>query len=386
MEDFVCPRCGNRDSRLVGYRNGKPYCRACLSFAGRDADMGHQTANGIRLELGYPLSKRQAMCAREALAATKAGKNVLIHAVTGAGKTELVYPSMEYCLARRGHVGFATPRKDVVIDLLPRIREAFPKADCVAVYGGHTQKLEGDIIVLTSHQFYRYPDYFDLLVFDEIDAFPYRGDRMLKHFFERSVRGNYILLSATPSMADIQEIHAKNGIVIELFERYHGGLLPVPEIFIVHSLFLAAKCAKILGSFLMAGKPTFVFTPTIAQGERLFRFLSLCFPNGAFVSSKAEERKTEIARFKKGERKYLVTTSILERGVTVKDLQVIVYDSASDIYDSKSLVQIAGRVGRKIDSREGKVYFLADEISPAMKEAIDEIKAYNRRAFVPNLS
>ena len=150
--------------------------------------------------------------------------------------------------------------------------------------------------------------------------------------------------------------------------------------------FFRAWILLYLGSFLMAGKPTFVFTPTIAQGERLFRFLSLCFPNGAFVSSKAEERKTEIARFKKGERKYLVTTSILERGVTVKDLQVIVYDSASDIYDSKSLVQIAGRVGRKIDSREGKVYFLADEISPAMKEAIDEIKAYNRRAFVPNLS
>ncbi len=386
MEEFVCPRCGNKDPRLIAYRNGKPYCRACLSFAGRDADFGYHTKHGIRLELSYTLSPKQNLCAKKALEGIKGGKNVLIHAVTGAGKTELVYPSMAYILEKEGHVGFATPRKDVVIDLLPRIQEAFPKADCVAVYGGHTQKLEGDIIILTSHQFYRYPDYFDLLVFDEIDAFPYRGDRMLKHFFKRSVRGNYILLSATPSLSDIEEIHAANGIVIELFERYHGGLLPVPETCIVYSLFLAQRCAKLLKELLSQDKPVFVFTPTIAEGERLFRFLSLFFKGGAFVSSKAEERKIDIERFKKGERRYLVTTSILERGVTVKDLQVIVYNSASDIYDAKSLIQIAGRVGRKIDSRGGKVYFLADEVNKAMEEAIDEIKAYNRRAFVPNLS
>lgn len=386
MGSFHCPRCGNSDGRLVGYRNGVPYCRVCLSFAGRDATKERAVTPGIELKLDYPLSPKQSECAQKTLSYIQRGKDVLIHAVTGAGKTELVYPSMAYVLEKRGRVGFATPRKDVVIDLLPRIQEAFPKAECLAVYGEHTALLEGDIVVLTSHQLYRYPDYFDLLVFDEIDAFPYRGNPQLKHFFRRSVHGRAILLSATPSREDIAEMRQKGGEVVELYERYHGGKLPVPEIQIAHSLLLKGLCAKALKEFLDQGKPVFVFVPTIAEGKKLFAFLNPLFEGGAFVSSKAAERKVEIDRFKKGKRRYLVTTSILERGVTVKNLQVIVYDSANDIYDAKALVQIAGRAGRKIDCRDGKVLFLADERSKAMQEAIDEIRTYNRRAFVPELS
>ena len=89
--------------------------------------------------------------------------------------------------------------------------------------------------------------------------------------------------------------------------------------------------------------------------------------------------------FKAGHLRYLVTTSILERGVTVKALQVIVFDSANPIFDAKALVQIAGRVGRKQDCRDGEVYFLADVFSSEMKEAIDEIRNCNRKAFVPVL-
>ena len=314
------------------------------------------------------------------------GKNVLIHAVTGAGKTELVYDSMLHFLKERGHVGFATPRRDVVIDLLPRIRSAFPTAECVAVYGDHTARLDGDIVVLTAHQLYRYPDYFDLLVFDEIDAFPYKGDDRLKSFFRRSVHGRYVLLSATPSLEDIREIKEEGGEIVRLFERYHGGKLPVPRIVLSHSLLWKAKCALLLRKQLKMSKPAFVFSPTIAEGEKLFEFLHSFFPNGAFVSSKSPNRKKDIALFKDGRKDYLVTTSILERGVTVKNLQVIVYNSASSIYDQKALVQIAGRAGRKIDAKEGEVLFLADEVTPAMKGAIDEIQYYNRRAFVPFLS
>ena len=218
MADLICERCGNSDPRLFAYRKGKPYCRACLSFSGRQADKTYRVKEGIRLSLSYPLSPRQEACAQKALSLLESGKDVLIHAVTGAGKTELVYPAMARYLEMGLHVGFATPRRDVVIDLLPRIQEAFPMAEVIAVYGGHTQKLEGDIIVLTAHQLYRYEAYFDLLVFDEIDAFPYRGDKMLNRFYLKSIRGKSILLSATPSMSDIHDIESKGGVVLDLFE------------------------------------------------------------------------------------------------------------------------------------------------------------------------
>lgn len=66
---------------------------------------------------------------------------------------------MEKALNEGKTVGFATPRKDVVIDLKPRISSAFPNASVISVYGNHSYKLEADIIVLTTHQLFRYKNY-----------------------------------------------------------------------------------------------------------------------------------------------------------------------------------------------------------------------------------
>ncbi|MFA6829570.1 MAG: helicase-related protein [Bacilli bacterium] len=334
----------------------------------------------ISLHLDYPLSEKQEKVASEVLECVTEGKNVLIHAVTGAGKTELVYYSMEYILKKGGHVGFSTPRKDVVIDLLPRIKTAFPMAKCVAVYGQHTSVLLGDIIVLTTHQLYRYGNFFDLLILDEIDAFPYRGNTLLQNFFRKSIKGNYVLLSATPSEEDISSIKKDNGKVVTLFERYHHSPLPVPEFIQTNPLTSYIVCSSYLRRFLKDKKPVFVFVPTIEEGKKLYAFLSVLNINGGFVSSKENERKTDVQKFKEGKLSYLVTTSILERGVTVRNLQVIVFHSDSEIYNESTLVQIAGRVGRKIDASTGQVYFLGYEKNESIVKAINQIKKYNRKA------
>ena len=377
-DEFVCPRCGNSDIRFIGHLNGRPYCRLCLPYCGKEAFYEYRPHKGIRLELSYPLSEKQEKIASKTRELISEGKNILIHAVTGAGKTELVYYSMEMILENRGHVGFATPRRDVVIDLTPRIKEAFPKAKVVSVYGDHSSVIEGDIIVLTTHQLYRYPSYFDLLILDEIDAFPYCGNLLLKSFFRRSIRGNYVLLSATPSQEDIDEVKRDNGCILTLFERYHKAPLPLPEYIRVGYYSSYFVCLKRLSNFIRENKPVFVFAPTIEIGKKLFFFLSLFLKNGNFVSSKEEERKLNIERFKAGQLDYLVTTSILERGVTVRNLQVIVFEADHLLFQQRTLVQIAGRAGRKIDATDGKVLLLAEEESESIKGAIDEIKKYNQ--------
>jgi competence protein ComFA len=378
-DSFVCPRCGNHDLRYIGKKNGLPYCRLCLPFNGKEAEPDHWVHSGIRCAISYPLSSQQKKVSQQVFNLLCAGKNVFIHAVTGAGKTELVYQSMEACLAKGGHVGFATPRKDVVIDLLPRIQEAFPSAYVISVYGSHSAILEGDIVILTTHQLYRYPHYFDLLILDEIDAFPYQGDALLKAFFHRSIRGNYVLLSATPSSKDLEDIRQDNGEVVTLFERYHGGLLPLPKVITVAPFTSYFRCLFYLRQFLRKGKPVFVFVPTIGEGKKLFAFLHLFFSRGRYVSSEEDTRKIEIERFRAGELSYLVTTTILERGVTVKDLQVIVFQTDHCLYTSSVLVQIAGRVGRKIGAISGEVLFLSETETPAIKEAITAITHYNER-------
>ena len=96
-------------------------------------------------------------------------------------------------------VGFAIPRKDVVYELSIRFKNTFKKAKIVSLYGGNTEILEGDIICLTTHQLYRFNNYFDLLILDELDAFPYKDNDVLYNIFLRSIKGNYILMSATIS-------------------------------------------------------------------------------------------------------------------------------------------------------------------------------------------
>ena len=384
--EFTCPRCGNADSDGIGIGpKGQPYCRICLQFDGCPAPPFVPSGQRAKLVLSYPLSPAQKTVSDRVLDLVMQGRPVLIRAVTGAGKTELVYAAMEHFLARGLAVGFATPRKDVVIELEPRIHEAFPVATITAVYGEHTRNLAADIIVLTTHQLYRYERYFDLLILDEIDAFPYAGNQVLKNFFKRSVKGVYILLSATPSQNDLEELENNKGEVVTLDIRYHGQPLPVPQIR-RYGPFRKLDVIACLRGFLARGKPCFVFTPTIARARRLADLLRLFCPGGSSVDSRDPDREEKIAAFKAGQLSYLVCTAVLERGVTVRDLQVIVADADHPIYDAASLIQIAGRAGRKSGYESGKVVLFCRREQPWIKEAVDTIEETNRNAAMQGLS
>lgn len=247
----------------------------------------------------------------------------------------------------------------------------------MCVCEGHTEDLYGHIIVLTSHQLYRYPHYFDLLVFDEIDAFPYRGDELLHKFFKDSIRGTYVLLSATPSKDDLNFIEKEKGIVLKLDERYHGRPLPVP-VFKRCLFFQFLYVLLDLKRMLSQGKQVFVFAPTIREVETLYEKLSLFLSNGESVSSQDGDREKKIREFKEGKLRYLVTTSILERGVTVKNLQVLVYKADTNyIYNADTLIQIAGRAGRKKKYEDGEVVFYGAIKNKYIIESIERIKKSN---------
>ena len=38
MESYKYPICGNTDIHSIGYLNGKPYCRRCISFKGEEVE------------------------------------------------------------------------------------------------------------------------------------------------------------------------------------------------------------------------------------------------------------------------------------------------------------------------------------------------------------
>jgi len=375
--EYQCPRCGNSDVRYVGFKNGQPYCRKCIGFHGNSARENTSKSYGGKLNLHYRLSKEQQKASQDILASYANRRNIVVRAVCGAGKTELTFAVIEHALSQGHQVGFAIPRRDVVIEIYKRLKSVFPKNAVVAVYGGHTGRLEGEIVVLTTHQLYRYTDYFDLLIMDETDAFPFVDDDVLHSMFKRSCRGVCIMMSATISDEQMAEYNRKHNLIVDIDKRYHGFPLPVPKTVIMIGILKYFYLIRKLRSLLSDNKPVFIFTPTIGKCEDLFAFISKWVRNGNYVHSKRQEREEIIDSFRQGICRYLVTTAVLERGVTLKNLQVIIFESDHAIYTKSALVQIAGRVGRKKDAPDGEVIFLSDKKTEAMVGATSEISAKN---------
>jgi len=306
------------------------------------------------------------------------GLDTLVYAVCGSGKTEISFGIISYAMEKGLSVGFALPRRDVVIELYWRLKEAFPRNKVVAVYGEHSSQLEGDIIILTTHQLYRYPHYFDLLVMDEIDAFPFKGNDVLIALYRSSLRGHCVMMSATPSEEILSEYRKPGHDILELRTRFHKHPIPVPDIVYRPNALQGLFVIRKLWQYQKANRPCFVFVPTIAKSQELFSFVSPFVKGGNFVNSQREGRETIIESFKKGQLHYLVTTSVLERGVTIRGLQVIVVGADQEkIYSSSTLIQIAGRAGRKSDAPDGEVHFVAEKATEAMQAAIREIDFCN---------
>lgn len=375
---FVCPRCGNKEEKYIGYKNGEAYCRKCIIFSGEEArDVPHPPKKAP-LSLAYKLSEEQSELSRRIVENFVKGVDTLVYAVCGSGKTEISYGVLAYAISHGLRAGFALPRRDVVIELYWRMMKVFPNNKIVAVYGDHHRRLEGDIVILTTHQLYRYPDYFDLLVMDEIDAFPFKGNDVLIALYKKSLRGHCVLMSATPSKAILKEFHKKNHEVLELMTRFHKKPIPVPKVSLSIPLFQTLKIIKKLREYKKEGKPCFVFAPTIVLCESLFEKVSLAVKNGSYVHSERPDKENVIDDFKKGKLDFLITTSVLERGVTIKNLQVLVFHADNrSIYDSSTLIQISGRVGRKMDSPNGEVVFFAQKQTEEMSDAIRKIEHYN---------
>ncbi|MCH5172326.1 MAG: DEAD/DEAH box helicase family protein [Erysipelotrichales bacterium] len=372
-EKIVCPKCGNKNPKYFGYLNGKAYCRRCITFKGDDIEYKAKRKEKITYKLKFELSDRQKEISKDTLANYKNGVNTLIYAVTGAGKTEMIYETIAYVLSNGKTVGFAIPRKDVVIELLPRFKDAFPNRKVIAIFGGHHQELEGDIILLTTHQLYRYKNYFDLLIVDEIDAFPYQNNELLESFFCKSLRTNYIYMSATPSEKIKKLFTSKGYSILTLFSRFHNNQLPVPKVKKFPDTLQYFLVIKFLKYYEKHKKRVLIFVPTINLSKQVFNYLKLFIKKLDYVNSKRMSKNIILDNFRNKKLMFLVTTSILERGITIDDLQVIVLFANHVVYSSQTLIQIAGRVGRNINHPMGDVYFLTNEITDDIKYAVKEI-------------
>ncbi len=388
------PRVGTRASELPvpGTKQSSRLSASSSSTASR----------GLR-ELARPLiAAWRSAVAGCAAALTAAGQTAdrtgrpkrrfLLWAVTGAGKTEMMFPLIESSILRGGRALIATPRRDVVLELEPRIRRAFPDRSVTALYGGSPQRWDnGEITLATTHQLLRFAGAFDLVVIDELDAFPFHGDPMLHYAAEKvcAPDGVTVLLTATPPASLRREAEKGRLAHARVPVRFHRHPLPVPvtlrlppvqELLRRHSL--PRPFSKAIRSSVDRGAQLFVFVQKIAHIDSLVKRLRQLLPDVPVggTSSKDGERRDKVLQFRDRTIRVLVTTTILERGVTVPKSDVFILDADSQQFDDAALVQMAGRAGRAKDDPAGSVYFCAPARTRSQRLAIRQIRRMNALA------
>jgi competence protein ComFA len=317
----------------------------------------------------------------------------LLWAVTGAGKTEMMFTLIDSVLERGGNVMVATPRRDVVLELEPRIRQAYPGRTVVALHGASREKwTKADITLATTHQTIRFAAGFELVVIDELDAFPYHNNPMLQYAAAKcAASGGYrVLLTATPP-ADLKRAAVRGKLPhARVPVRHHGHPLPVPVELrtppvreMIRRGTIPDKLKRAIRSSLSRGAQLFIFVPRISDTGPMAALIGRICPQGVAVghtSSQDAERTETVMRFRRRELRVLVTTTILERGVTIPRSDVFVLDADAPLFDGASLEQMAGRAGRSKDDPHGRVYFCAPHATRAQRAAIRRIREMNALA------
>lgn len=409
-----CRHCGSAATARTACGScglsGCAYCEACLALGRsrscalllRSAALpavrgtaGFDPAAAVR---GWGLSAAQAEAACATLAflaepcrrsADRGPERFLLWAVTGAGKTEMTFPLLRYVLDRGGKVLVASPRRDVVLELAPRMAAAFPGTTSAVLYGGSPQRWdEAQLVLSTTHQLLRFHQAFDLVIIDELDAYPFHNNPMLAYAAESACRvgGRFIFLSATPPAAMQREMREGSLPHAKVPSRYHGHPLPVPRRMEMREMevclrrgFLPAPFIHHLEESFRRGAQIFVFVSRIRHIEPLAGQLRLRFPELPIqgTSSQDKGRADKVLAFRSGEVRLLVTTTILERGVTVPRSDVFILDADCSLFDEASLVQMAGRAGRSAADPCGAVWFVSPKWTKSQRAAIRQIQRMN---------
>ncbi|WP_100405464.1 DEAD/DEAH box helicase [Bacillus solitudinis] len=397
--ECLCDRCGNKNAQLffshpcARCNRDCTYCRHCLSLGKvMSCDYLYSWTETVTpdpcniqssLIWDGELSSGQMKASEAVSEAIQTKETLLVWAVCGAGKTEVLFQGLEHAFSKGDRVLLATPRTDVVKELAPRLKQAFPSVSIAALYGGsENQDPAAPFIIATTHQVMRYYRAFDVVIIDEVDAFPYSFDKSLQYAVAQAKKPTSatIYLSATPSVTS-------NLNVIKIPKRYHGFPLPEPTFSWCGHWKKALQKQKLPRNVLnwlttRKEKPVFLFVPSINVLEQISTALEKeGLPHKA-VHAKNPGRHQSLEAFRKGELKLLVTTTILERGVTIANLDVAVLGAEEDVFTEAALVQIAGRVGRSKDYPQGDICFFHYGKTTAMRAALNHIKQMNKEGFL----
>lgn len=410
----VCQRCGSNQHQEWPSLYGTAFtCQGCKSigalsslqvlfqYQDKEQDLLPSSQRSGQFSFDFTPAQSQAAAELQEWCHINKGKEILVWAACGAGKTEICFPLIKDFLEKGKRVLFAAPRQDVVHDVYPRIQENFGENRVKLLSGALPPDLApAPVTVATTHQVLRFRRAFQLIIFDEMDAYPFTDNKVLEYGIRQALgeNGRMVYLTATPSEEILQKAGRKECSIIRLPARYHGYPLPVPEIIKIRlpaistgnnpesgklcNNFNISELRKVLKELAMEG-PLLLFVPVIEIVKDWIKIAGQLFPDKAVEGSWSSdpERRKKVAAFQAGQYDIFVSTSILERGITINGVQVAVLYGDHDLFDVRALVQMAGRTGRTVQCPTGRAIFFAARKTKDMATAIDWIQEQNALAY-----
>lgn len=401
----ICQRCGNNDPRMFAVfpcarcQEECTYCRNCIMM-GRISEctpLINWTGPNIKTKLYESplvwtgtLSEGQQTASEKVVTAVQKNEDLLVWAVCGAGKTEVLFAGINEALSAGKRVCIATPRTDVVLELTPRLKAVFPEIPVAALYGGSEDRhLNAPLTISTTHQLLRFYKAFDTVILDEVDAFPYSVDKTLQYAVKQSRKpdSSMIYLTATPNEKWQRECRFGKRNFVTIPARYHRHPLPVPE-FVwcgnwqkqLQKNRLPDNVLRWIEKRLQSNKQSLLFVPQIELMEKILPLLQKLHPDIQSVHAEDPERKEKVQAMRNQKTPILLTTTILERGVTFPNIDAAVLGSEDRIFTESALVQIAGRVGRSADYPNGTITFFHYGKTKTMVKARNQIIRMNIEA------
>lgn len=406
--------CGGEVVAATFKKNDKLFCRRCLMVIEKLPIKFQYCRNCINLgkiqisdqllitptNINYPhqdnylvwdgqLTANQVKGVRELILAFQQHRDHLVWAVTGAGKTEMIFPLLEQALQRGQRIAICSPRVDVCIELFPRIQQVFPKTT-VGLFHGRSEEPYHltQIMLATVHQLIRFEKAFDVLVIDEVDSYPLAGNLMLHNAIKKAKKdsGMIVYLSATPPKELLKKVKQQKLSITRLYQRFHGHPLPEPQCHLLlkptQFLKINPRLRLVLNRLIKNHQRFMLFFPQIPAMKQFAKQLKKLYPLLTFVdvSSKDSQRLEKVQQFRERKVQGILTTTILERGVTFKKIMVIVVDAHAKEFSKTALIQIAGRAGRGKDSYDDEVHFYYQVYNRQIHLACDEIRYLNQQA------
>ncbi|YBZ95659.1 DEAD/DEAH box helicase [Bacillus sp. AK031] len=395
-----CNRCGNNDVSLFAEfpcsrcNEQCLYCRNCIMM-GRVSQCSpllewngpnqQQNIHSFRWE--GTLSQGQQTASDKVKEAIRNDGDLLVWAVCGAGKTEVLFQGIHEALKAGKRICIAAPRTDVILELAPRLQKVFPDADPIALYGGSADRDKySQLVLTTAHQLYRYKEAFDAVIVDEVDAFPYSYDETLQFAVEkaRKPKSALIYLTATPNRKLQSECRLGKRNFVTIPARYHRHPLPIPSMTWIGNWKKGVEKGHLPYALKLwtetrinENKQALIFLPNIKTMNQILPLFQKLHTDILSVHAEDPERKEKVEKMRKGEVPILLTTTILERGVTIPNIDAAVMGAEEEIFTESALVQVAGRVGRNAKHPKGDITFFHYGKTLEMLKAIRHIESMN---------